>query len=580
MSFRSRPVLDRKHRPRWQDELRTQQLTIVGFAVAIALALGIFGAAAWNGYWESHLRAVASVGQETFDQSDLGERQAILTAEAVARLTELQGQLTGGLRDQIVQQQIDSLNQGFSNVASMATESLTDQAVLEDQASSFDVSVSDSDVDAEVASRYSLPERVQANLILIEALPEGADAGDEPTDEQIAAAMDAAQEAKDRVDNGEEFADVATDVSDDFTAQSGGGLGWFQKDDPAYGEYFDALEGAEDSDLVGPIEVDRGAAVLQLVDRREATADGGLHDLLRQAGVSDESYRDYVRGVLLNDAFRTHFEDEVVTSPAPQQRVAQIFIAPQAGTVVPEERARHILIQPDPELDDQTQATNEQWDAALAEAREVEELVGAPDADWWEIAGDHSDDSGSADRGGDLGWYDPANPQFVPAFAAELAALEVGEISEPIRTEFGYHVIQKTGERDSPDTQAADLVEQLRGDPDSFGDVAKEVSEDYETANDDGELGWVAPYQLPKVNEDAVFGLSEVGEISDPVGNAAAGITIYKLLETSEGREIEDERLDQIRTTGFERWLDEEVRSSLDVWIDPQFAPSTTTAGA
>jgi parvulin-like peptidyl-prolyl isomerase len=580
MSFRSRPVLDRKHRPRWQDELRTQQLTIVGFAVAIALALGIFGAAAWNGYWESHLRAVAAVGQETFDQSDLGERQAILTAEAVSRVTELQAQLTGGLRDQIVQQQIDSLNQGFSNVAGMATASLTDQAVLEDRASAFDVSVSESEVDAEVASRYSLPERVQANLILIDALPEDAGAEDEPTEEQLAAATDAAQEAKDRVENGEEFADVATEVSDDFTAQSGGGLGWFQADDPAYAEYFDVLVGADDGDLVGPVEVEGGVAVLQLVDRREATADGGLHDILKQAGVSDESYRDYVRGVLMNNAFRTHFEDDVVTSPAPQQRVAQIFIAPQTGTVVPEERARHILIQPDPDLEDQAEATNEQWDAALAEAREVEDLVGDADADWWAIAEDHSDDSGSAERGGDLGWYDPANPGFVTAFAAELAALDVDEISEPIRTEFGYHVIQKTGERDSPDAQAADLVQQLRDDPDSFGDIAKDVSEDYDTANDDGELGWVAPYQLPKANEDAVFGLTEVGDISDPVGDAAAGITIYKLLETSDSREIEEDRLDEIRSGGFERWLDDEVRSSVEVWIDPQFAPSTTTAGA
>ena len=51
MSFRSRPVLDRRHRPRWQDELRTQQLIVIAFAVAISLAIGIFGAAAWNGYW-------------------------------------------------------------------------------------------------------------------------------------------------------------------------------------------------------------------------------------------------------------------------------------------------------------------------------------------------------------------------------------------------------------------------------------------------------------------------------------------------------------------------------------------------
>ena len=48
MSFRNRPVLDRKHRPRWQDELRTQRLIVAGFAIAIALALGIFGATAWS----------------------------------------------------------------------------------------------------------------------------------------------------------------------------------------------------------------------------------------------------------------------------------------------------------------------------------------------------------------------------------------------------------------------------------------------------------------------------------------------------------------------------------------------------
>jgi parvulin-like peptidyl-prolyl isomerase len=580
MSFRSRPVLDRKHRPRWQDELRTQQLTIVAFAVAIALALGIFGAAAWNGYWESHLRPVASVGTATFDQADLAERQAILTAEAVSEVTELQAQLTGGPRDQILQQQIDSLNQGFANVASMATQSLTDQAVLEDRAPSFDVGVSDPEIDDEVANRYTLPERVQASLILVEALPDDADAEDEPTEDDLAAAIDAAEAAKERVKDGEDFAEVATDTSDDFTAQSGGALGWFAKDDPAYAEYFDALDDAKEGDLVGPVEVDRGAAVLQLVERREATTEGGLQQLLQQAGITDASYRDYIRGVLLNDAFRDHFEDEVVTSPTAQQRVAQILIAPVSGSVVPQERARHILVQPDPELDDQAEATDEQWDAALTEAREVEELVNAPDADWWAIAEEHSDDSGSAERGGDLGWYDPANPQFVTAFAAELAALEVGDISEPIRTEFGYHVIQKTGERDSPETQAADLIAQLEDDPDSFGDVAKDVSEDYATANEDGELGWVAPYQLPAANEEAVFGLTEVGEISEPVGTAAEGITIYKLLESSDSRDIEQERLNRIRDNGFDRWLDDEVRSSVEVWIDPQFAPSTTTAGA
>ena len=99
----------------------------------------------------------------------------------------------------------------------------------------------------------------------------------------------------------------------------------------------------------------------------------------------------------------------------------------------------------------------------------------------------------------------------------------MGEISQPIRTEFGYHVIEKTGERDSPQAQAAELVEALRADPDSFGETATQVSEDAESAANDGELGWVARYQLDEVLEDAVFALTEVGEIGDPVDTATRG---------------------------------------------------------
>ena len=190
--------------------------------------------------------------------------------------------------------------------------------------------------------------------------------------------------------------------------------------------------------------------------------------------MSDEEYREYAREFAVAEAYREHFETEVVVTPAEQRRVAQIVIAPVTGTPVPQERARHVLVQPDPELEDQAEATDEQWAAALAEANEVAELVAAPDADWDAIAEEHSDDPGSAARGGDLGWYDPAEPPFVEEFTAALADLEVGEISEPVRTEFGYHVIQKTGERESPQAQAADIVERLEADPDAFAEIAEQ----------------------------------------------------------------------------------------------------------
>ena len=145
---------------------------------------------------------------------------------------------------------------------------------------------------------------------------------------------------------------------------------------------------ASAGDLVGPIETDRGAAVLELVERREATGEGPLVDLLRGNGISDEEYREFVRGDILDDAYRDHFETAVVVSPAAQRRVAQIFIAPVSGTPVPQVRARHVLISPDPSLQDQAEATDEQWAAAEAEAEEVEGCS-ATDADWNAIADEH-----------------------------------------------------------------------------------------------------------------------------------------------------------------------------------------------
>ena len=578
MTIRSRPVLDRKHRPRWQDELRTQQLIVVGFAIAIAVAIGIFGAAAWNGYWEAHSRPVADVAGTSFDQGDLDQRETILTMELINQIQELQGQLSGGPRDQIINQQLEQLNSQAGGVQAAAIQSLVDNEVLASRAEDFDVAVTDDDVDAEVARRLSLRERVSAKLILVEALPEDAEADAEPTDEQRAVALEEADAAKARVEGGEDFAAVATDVSDDFTAPSGGGLGWFEDGDVAYDEYFDALADASAGDLVGPIETDRGAAVLELVERRDATGEGPLVELLHGNGVSDEAYRDYVRGDILSDAYRTHFEDEVVVSPAPQRRVAQIFIAPVTGTPVPQERVRHVLVMPDPELTDQVEATNEQWEAARAEADEVRELVSADDADWDAIALEHSDDTGSGAQGGDLGWSDPASSPYVAEFAAALAELEVGEISEPIRTEFGWHVIQKTDERESPQAEAEEIAAQLEDDPDAFADLARQYSEDTATAADGGELGWVARYQLSRMQEDAVFALTDVGDISPVIDAGADGIAIYKLLEVSDSEDIDEERLADIRASGFERWLDEVVRDGVETWLDPQYETSTTTA--
>lgn len=70
------------------------------------------------------------------------------------------------------------------------------------------------------------------------------------------------------------------------------------------------------------------------------------------------------------------------------------------------------------------------------------------------LAKANSDDPGSALQGGDLGWVNPG--QMVPEFEKAMNALKVGEISQPIVTRFGVHLIQVLGRRE------ADISEERR----------------------------------------------------------------------------------------------------------------------
>lgn len=79
-------------------------------------------------------------------------------------------------------------------------------------------------------------------------------------------------------------------------------------------------------------------------------------------------------------------------------------------------------------------------------------------ADFAELAGANSSDPGSAANGGSLGWFGAG--QMVPEFDAAVAELDVGEVSEPIKSQFGWHIIKLDEMRES----APPPLEEVRGD--------------------------------------------------------------------------------------------------------------------
>jgi parvulin-like peptidyl-prolyl isomerase len=84
--------------------------------------------------------------------------------------------------------------------------------------------------------------------------------------------------------------------------------------------------------------------------------------------------------------------------------------------------------------------SSEDLQLAENEARELREEIVGGEIDFAEAARLYSDDAGSRDQGGDLGTFD--RQRMVAPFTEAAFALPVGEISEPIRTRFGYHLIE------------------------------------------------------------------------------------------------------------------------------------------
>ncbi len=109
-------------------------------------------------------------------------------------------------------------------------------------------------------------------------------------------------------------------------------------------------------------------------------------------------------------------------------------------SVVSQTRSRHILLKPNEIQDD---ATVRQRLLAIRERIVAGE-------DFAGLAKTLSEDPGSASEGGDLGWNAPGN--FVPEFEAVLASLAENEISQPFRTQFGWHIVQLLGRRQFDNT--------------------------------------------------------------------------------------------------------------------------------
>lgn len=139
-------------------------------------------------------------------------------------------------------------------------------------------------------------------------------------------------------------------------------------------------------------------------------------------------------------------KDEVTKQVTVTEAEAEAYYeAHQSDYVKPESReVRHILISPFVVLTDGTRsptASEAEWEAARTEAEKVRREI-QNGADFVSEAEKYSDDEATKDSGGELGAV--TRGMLVPAFEDAVFSLKKGEVSSPVKTQYGYHLIQVT----------------------------------------------------------------------------------------------------------------------------------------
>lgn len=150
---------------------------------------------------------------------------------------------------------------------------------------------------------------------------------------------------------------------------------------------------------------------------------------------------------------RKYFGSKVSQNPTitPEDKRAFFDAHPEMFGPQPEVNAQHILFSVKPEMDEMARAE------LLAKVKGVRDELGKG-GDFAALAAQHSEDPGSAQQGGSLGWF--RRGQMVAPFDSAAFALDPGQISDPILTQFGYHII-KVNERRTTEPRQFEQVEPM-----------------------------------------------------------------------------------------------------------------------
>ena len=258
-----------------------------------------------------------------------------------------------------------------------------------------------------------------------------------------------------------------------------------------------------------------------------------------------------------------------------EQALQALYDEQASKYVTPEERhARHILIRLLPDADDEaTTAALEKADSIVSRLEGGEEFAA--------LATELSDDPGSAANGGDLGFF--GRGIMAPEFENAVFELQPGELSKPVKSPFGFHVIELVEIRPEMATPLAEVRDELtaqllsseRGDlfyekSETLSNLAFEQPDSLQAAADELDLeirdtGWVSANDGAGVAEHVSVREALFSEDVLDNGNNSAAIEIATdhvvVLRVVERQEAARQPLDVVREQISQLLEDEKART-------------------
>jgi len=549
----------------WYEAADKSLLANIAFLSAIVLSAALLVGAVGANWWSSTFASAIEVNGASISVGEARARGDIELFRLGQEGTRIRARVSAGtLSSEQGNALLQEISDASTNISSQLTSDVIDVLLVNQLAEERGVTATEEAIDAEWAKESTLPELRLLRRITIDIASDPKSGA--PSDATIAAAKARADDIAEELAAGGDFAAIAKRESSDSYATEGGRIGWSSKsEDPLTDLGYAA---AWRLTAPGPTEVIKRADdqfVIFYVDQiRASSTDADFEKRASEANIDMSLYRKMSSERALRVALSENVTTELLLEPVQQRDVSFVSIAtPQDGGVGEEVQVRHILYSPndDSQGAEGLDPADPAWVAAEAEASSAYEKIktGTP----LEELASESDDEGSGAEGGLLAWA--VKGTFVPAFddAVWAEGLKQGDLLGPIKTQFGYHVIQFEERRVGIALRLEQLATELAAAGADFDAVAAEAAIEIDGLTVD-RPGFVVRYAINPQLSAMVWKLGD-GEVSgvETLGEQLAIIRVNAI----ESKPYTDEQRRAVEASGFLIWLDG-YRSTAKVVID------------